>query len=105
MSRASALVPARIDSPSRPAIEGFFRESNPGHPRHRHPGHGPALALGAQAALFRLPGDFVIDRPGFKFFFPLTTMLIVSLVDFGAGVAVQAIGRARCCRGWLGRGA
>ena len=27
---------------------------------------------------FRLPGDFVIDRPGFKFFFPLTTMLIVS---------------------------
>ncbi|HUN25041.1 MAG TPA: DUF2905 domain-containing protein [Steroidobacteraceae bacterium] len=30
--------------------------------------------------LFRLPGDIVIDRPGFKFFFPLTTMLIVSLV-------------------------
>ena len=29
--------------------------------------------------LFRLPGDFVIDRPGFKFFFPLTTMLIISL--------------------------
>ena len=28
--------------------------------------------------LFRLPGDIVIDRPGFKFFFPLTTMLIVS---------------------------
>lgn len=30
--------------------------------------------------LFRLPGDIVIDRPGFKFFFPLTTMLIVSAV-------------------------
>jgi hypothetical protein len=30
--------------------------------------------------LFRLPGDFVIDRPGFKFFFPLTTMILVSLV-------------------------
>lgn len=30
--------------------------------------------------LFRLPGDIVVDRPGFKFFFPLTTMLIVSLV-------------------------
>ena len=29
---------------------------------------------------FRLPGDFAIDRPGFKFFFPLTTMLIVSVV-------------------------
>jgi hypothetical protein len=30
--------------------------------------------------LFHLPGDFVIDRPGFKFFFPLTTMILVSLV-------------------------
>jgi Protein of unknown function (DUF2905) len=30
--------------------------------------------------LFRLPGDIVIDRPGFKFFFPLATMLIVSAV-------------------------
>ena len=30
--------------------------------------------------LFRLPGDVVIDRPGFKFFFPITTMLILSLV-------------------------
>ena len=30
--------------------------------------------------LFRLPGDIVIDRPGFRFFFPLTTMLIVSVV-------------------------
>jgi Protein of unknown function (DUF2905) len=30
--------------------------------------------------LFHLPGDVVIDRPGFKFMFPLTTMLIVSVV-------------------------
>jgi Protein of unknown function (DUF2905) len=30
--------------------------------------------------LFHLPGDIVIDRPGFKFFFPITTMLIVSAV-------------------------
>lgn len=30
--------------------------------------------------VFHLPGDIVIDRPGFKFFFPLTTMLLVSLV-------------------------
>ncbi len=29
--------------------------------------------------LFHLPGDIVIDRPGFKLFFPITTMLIVSL--------------------------
>ena len=28
--------------------------------------------------LFHLPGDIIIDRPGFKFFLPLTTMLIVS---------------------------
>ena len=28
--------------------------------------------------LFRLPGDIVIDRPGFKFFFPVTTMLLLS---------------------------
>jgi hypothetical protein len=30
--------------------------------------------------LFHLPGDVIIDRPGFKFFFPVTTMLIVSAV-------------------------
>jgi hypothetical protein len=29
---------------------------------------------------FHLPGDIVIDRPGFKFFFPITTMLIVSAI-------------------------
>ena len=30
--------------------------------------------------LFHLPGDIVIDRPNFKFFFPVTTMLLVSVV-------------------------
>ena len=30
--------------------------------------------------LFRLPGDVIVDRPGFKFFFPITTMLILSAV-------------------------
>jgi hypothetical protein len=30
--------------------------------------------------LFHLPGDILIDRPGFKFFFPFTSMLIVSVV-------------------------
>jgi len=29
---------------------------------------------------FRLPGDLVLDRPGFKFFFPFTTMIIISVV-------------------------
>lgn len=28
--------------------------------------------------LFRLPGDIIIDRPGMRFFFPLTTMLLIS---------------------------
>jgi hypothetical protein len=30
--------------------------------------------------LGRLPGDIVIDRPGFKLFAPFTTMIVVSLV-------------------------
>lgn len=28
--------------------------------------------------LFRLPGDFVINRPGFRFYFPLTSMILIS---------------------------
>jgi hypothetical protein len=28
----------------------------------------------------RLPGDIMIDRPGFKVFFPFTTMLIISVL-------------------------
>ena len=30
--------------------------------------------------IFRLPGDIVIDRPGFKLFFPITTLIVISLV-------------------------
>ena len=30
--------------------------------------------------LGRLPGDIVIVRPGFRFYFPITTMVIISLV-------------------------
>jgi hypothetical protein len=30
--------------------------------------------------LFRLPGDLVLDRPGLKVFFPITTMIVISLV-------------------------
>jgi hypothetical protein len=30
--------------------------------------------------LFHLPGDIIIDRPGFRFMFPITTMLIISVV-------------------------
>lgn len=28
----------------------------------------------------RLPGDIIIDKPGFKFYFPITTMIIISVV-------------------------
>jgi hypothetical protein len=55
--------------------------------------HRPLIAIGTvlillgllwpwvqRLHLFHLPGDFIIDRPGFRFFFPLTTMLIVSVV-------------------------
>ncbi len=30
--------------------------------------------------LGRLPGDIIINRPGFKVFIPITTMILVSLV-------------------------
>lgn len=30
--------------------------------------------------LGRLPGDIVINRPGVKFYFPVTTMVLVSLI-------------------------
>jgi len=34
----------------------------------------------AKIPLGRLPGDIVIDRPGFKVYIPITTMLLISLV-------------------------
>jgi len=30
--------------------------------------------------LGRLPGDIVIDKPHFKFFFPITSMIVISIV-------------------------
>ena len=30
--------------------------------------------------LGRLPGDIIIDRPSFRFYLPVTTMIIVSVV-------------------------
>ena len=29
---------------------------------------------------FRLPGDIGLDRPGFRMFFPITTMIVVSVL-------------------------
>ncbi|MEJ2060366.1 MAG: DUF2905 domain-containing protein [Gammaproteobacteria bacterium] len=28
----------------------------------------------------RLPGDILIERPGYRFYFPLTTMALVSII-------------------------
>ena len=33
-----------------------------------------------KSGLGRLPGDIVIERDGFRFYFPLTTAVIVSLL-------------------------
>ena len=41
---------------------------------------GLAWPLIGKLPLGRLPGDIVIDRPGFKFYFPLTTGILFSLV-------------------------
>jgi len=30
--------------------------------------------------LFRLPGDIVIERDGYNFYFPITSMIILSVV-------------------------
>ncbi len=30
--------------------------------------------------LFRLPGDIVIEKPNFKFYFPIVSMIIISVV-------------------------
>jgi hypothetical protein len=30
--------------------------------------------------LGRLPGDILIERPGFRFFLPITTMIVISLL-------------------------
>ena len=34
----------------------------------------------SKLGLGRLPGDLIIDKPGFKLFAPFTTMIVVSLV-------------------------
>ncbi len=55
--------------------------------------HRPLIVLGTilviagllwpwlkKVSLFHLPGDIIIDRPGFRLIFPVTTMLIVSAI-------------------------
>lgn len=33
--------------------------------------------------LFRLPGDIRIERDGFRFYFPITTMILLSIIVSG----------------------
>jgi len=39
---------------------------------------GAAWSWIRRLPLFRLPGDIIVDRPDFKFFLPLTTMVLIS---------------------------
>lgn len=41
---------------------------------------GVGLYFGWLSWLGRLPGDVRIERPGFRFYLPLTSMLLVSVV-------------------------
>jgi hypothetical protein len=34
----------------------------------------------AALPLFRLPGDIVLNRPGLRVFFPITSMIVISVV-------------------------
>jgi membrane protein implicated in regulation of membrane protease activity len=44
-------------------------------------GVGALLWLGPKVPwLGRLPGDFSVERPNFRFYFPLTTCIIASLL-------------------------
>ena len=42
--------------------------------------------------LGRLPGDIRVERPGFSFYFPITTMVLVSLTATGV---IYLAGRLR----------
>jgi len=41
---------------------------------------GLSWPLICKLPLGRLPGDIIINRPGFKLYFPLTTGILISLV-------------------------
>ncbi|AQT67855.1 hypothetical protein STSP2_01007 [Anaerohalosphaera lusitana] len=41
---------------------------------------GLAMILLPRLGLFKLPGDIFIDRKNFKFYFPLATSIILSII-------------------------
>ena len=50
---------------------------------------GLLLQTGAMSWVGRLPGDVRIERPGFSFYFPVTSMLVVSAVISAAVYLVR----------------
>lgn len=50
---------------------------------------GLLLQSGAMSWVGRLPGDVRIERPGFSFYFPVTSMLVVSAVISAAVYLVR----------------
>lgn len=34
----------------------------------------------SQLPIGRLPGDIVVSKPGFRFYFPITTMILLSII-------------------------
>jgi Protein of unknown function (DUF2905) len=34
----------------------------------------------SQLPIGRLPGDIVVSKPGFRFYFPITTMILASII-------------------------
>ena len=41
---------------------------------------GIFLPLLPKIPLFHLPGDIIIEKPNFKFYMPITSMIIISIV-------------------------
>lgn len=41
---------------------------------------GLVISFGGKLGLGKLPGDIYIDKGNFKFFFPITTSIIISIV-------------------------
>lgn len=45
------------------------------------------------SGLGRLPGDVAVERDGFRFYFPITTMILLSLLLSGALWLVRSLSR------------
>lgn len=54
---------------------------------------GALLWLGSRAGLGRLPGDLVVERPGFTLYVPVTSMLLLSLAAYGVTLLAGALRR------------